>query len=59
MSWWTEMIASAPVITDGAWGTQMQARGLGVGDFPDAWNLSHPDRVRAVAQAYVEAGIYP
>jgi methionine synthase I (cobalamin-dependent) len=56
MSWWTEMIASAPVITDGAWGTQMQARGLGVGDFPDAWNLSHPDRVRAVAQAYVEAG---
>jgi methionine synthase I (cobalamin-dependent) len=23
---------------------------------PDAWNLLHPDRVEAVARAYVEAG---
>jgi len=56
MSWWTDMIVSGPVITDGAWGTQMQARGLGVGEFPDDWNLTHPDRVCAVAEAYVEAG---
>lgn len=34
----------------------MQARGLEVGEFPDAWNLSHADRVEAVARAYVEAG---
>lgn len=44
------------VLTDGAWGTQLQARGLPVGEFPDAWNLSHPDRVHAVALEYVEAG---
>jgi methionine synthase I (cobalamin-dependent) len=50
------MLASGPVITDGAWGTQLQARGLGVGEFPDAWNLSHPGKVHEVAQAYVEAG---
>ena len=45
-----------PVITDGAWGTQLQAGGLGAGDCPDAWNLSHPDNVEGVARAYVGAG---
>lgn len=51
-----EVLAQGPVLTDGAWGTQLQARGLGLGDFPDAWNLAHPEQVQAVAQAYVEAG---
>ncbi len=27
-----------------------------MGDFPDAWNLTHPEQVTAVARAYVEAG---
>ncbi len=49
-------LARAPVITDGAWGTQLQALGLSLGEFPDIWNLSHPDRVLEVAQAYVNAG---
>ncbi len=31
-----ELIADAPVLTDGAWGTQMQARGLEPGTCPDA-----------------------
>lgn len=47
---------SGPVLTDGAWGTELQARGLGGGETPDLWNLSHPDRVEQVARAYVEAG---
>jgi methionine synthase I (cobalamin-dependent) len=51
-----ELIGAGPVITDGAWGTQLQARGLGLGEFPDAWNLTHPERVTEVARAYVEAG---
>jgi len=51
-----KLIAQAPVVTDGAWGTQLQARGLAPGECPDAWNLSHPDRVEAVARAYVDAG---
>ena len=46
----------APVITDGAWGTQLQARGLAPGEVPDLWNLTHPKEVAAVARAYVEAG---
>jgi 5-methyltetrahydrofolate--homocysteine methyltransferase len=51
-----KLLARAPVITDGAWGTELQARGLGTGEFPDTWNLSHPDRVLEVARAYVDAG---
>ncbi|MCS6777381.1 MAG: homocysteine S-methyltransferase family protein [Chloroherpetonaceae bacterium] len=51
-----ELAAHGPVITDGAWGTQLQARGLPIGDCPDAWNLLHPDRVQSVAQGYVDAG---
>ncbi|HET6383542.1 MAG TPA: homocysteine S-methyltransferase family protein [Armatimonadota bacterium] len=45
-----------PVITDGAWGTQLQERGLPRGACPDEWNLSRPDAVEAVARGYVEAG---
>lgn len=51
-----ELLASAPVVTDGAWGTQLQARGLPAGQCPDAWNLERPSEVEAVARAYVEAG---
>jgi len=51
-----KLIAAGPVVTDGAWGTQLQARGLAIGDFPDAWNLTHPGRVAEVARAYVNAG---
>jgi 5-methyltetrahydrofolate--homocysteine methyltransferase len=51
-----ELLSEAPVLTDGAWGTEMQARGLQPGDCPDEWNLSHPERVEEVARAYVEAG---
>jgi len=45
-----------PVLTDGAWGTQLQAMGLDSGECPDAWNLIHAERVEVVARAYVDAG---
>lgn len=48
--------AGVPVWTDGAWGTQLQARGLAPGGCPEVWNLEHPDRVEEVARAYVDAG---
>ncbi len=51
-----DLAAGAPVVLDGAWGTELQARGLPLGDCPDAWNLSHPELVEQVPQAYVEAG---
>jgi len=51
-----EWLAGGLLITDGAWGTELQARGLDPGAAPDTWNLTHPERVEAVARAYVEAG---
>lgn len=51
-----QMTAGGLVLTDGAWGTQMQARGLDVGACPDEWNLSNPQAVEQVARAYVDAG---
>jgi len=51
-----QLLGPDPVITDGAWGTQLQALGLPAGECPDVWNLTHPDRVRQIAQSYVDAG---
>jgi 5-methyltetrahydrofolate--homocysteine methyltransferase len=51
-----KLCGRGPVLTDGAWGTQLQARGLVPGDVPDLWNLSHPADVAAVARSYVDAG---
>ena len=47
---------TGPVLTDGAWGTALQVHGLAAGEIGDLWNLSHPERVEAVARAYIEAG---
>jgi len=44
------------LITDGAWGTELQKRGLPPGTAPDFWNLSHAGQVEEVARAYVAAG---
>jgi len=50
------LLAAGPAVTDGAWGTQLQARGLPNGACPERWNLEQPDKVQEVAQAYVDAG---
>jgi 5-methyltetrahydrofolate--homocysteine methyltransferase len=56
MTTWNSLLAERPVVTDGAWGTELQARGLQLGECPDGWNLRYPERVTDVARAYVEAG---
>ena len=50
------LLEAGTVIADGAWGTELQARGLQPGELPDAWNLEHPERVTEVARSYVAAG---
>jgi methionine synthase I (cobalamin-dependent) len=50
------LVSDGPIITDGAWGTELQKRGLAPGEPADLWNLTRPDDVEAVARAYVEAG---
>ena len=52
----SKWLANGLMITDGAWGTELQARGLPPGAIPDTWNLSHPEKVEEVARAYAEAG---
>ena len=56
MSRLDKWLANGLMISDGAWGTQLQLRGLASGTTPDTWNLAHADQVEAVARAYVEAG---
>jgi methionine synthase I (cobalamin-dependent) len=51
-----ELVRGAPILTDGGWGTELQARGLAPGECPDEWNLTRPEDVAAVAAAYAEAG---
>jgi len=42
--------------SDGAWGTQLMARGLKPGASPEALNFSNPEALVEVATLYVEAG---
>lgn len=56
MSRLRDWLSGGPLIADGAWGTQLQARGLDPGSAPDAWNLDHSDLVETVAASYVAAG---
>lgn len=51
-----QSLLPGPIVTDGAWGTELQLAGLEVGQCPEIWNLEHPDRVERVGRAYVEAG---
>jgi 5-methyltetrahydrofolate--homocysteine methyltransferase len=44
------------ILGDGAMGTMLQQSGLTDGGAPELWNVTHPERVRAVYQAYVDAG---
>lgn len=49
-------LRSGVLICDGAMGTELQRRGLGRGETTDSWNVTHPDQVKAVHNAYIQAG---
>lgn len=51
-----ELIEDGVVVTDGAWGTQLQQRGLKPGQSPESMNLSAPHVVEEVPSLYVQAG---
>src|SRR5271165_4104680 len=44
-----------PLLADGATGTNLFAMGLAAGETPELWNADHPDRIRALHQAFVDA----
>jgi methionine synthase I (cobalamin-dependent) len=45
-----------PLLADGATGTNLFAMGLASGEAPELWNDTFPDRIRALHQAFVDAG---
>jgi methionine synthase I (cobalamin-dependent) len=44
------------LVSDGAWGTFLQQKGLKIGECPEEWNLTYPDEVLDIARSYIEAG---
>ena len=52
----TLLAEGRPLLADGATGTNLFAMGLASGDSPELWNADHPDRIRALHQAFVDAG---
>ncbi len=45
-----------PILLDGAMGTMLFAAGLDSGNSPEEWNVLHPEKVREIHRAYIEAG---
>ncbi len=41
---------------DGGMGTLLQEEGLQPGEYPERWNLSHPEIIRKLQKAYFDAG---
>ncbi|WP_340112053.1 homocysteine S-methyltransferase family protein [Maribellus mangrovi] len=44
------------MVSDGAWGTFLQQKGMQPGECPEEWNISHADDVFDIAKSYIDAG---
>ena len=44
------------MVSDGAWGTFLQQKGMKPGECPEEWNVTHPDEVFDIAKSYIDAG---
>ena len=51
-----EFLKNHLLFLDGGMGTLLQSRGLQPGEHPEHWNLSHPEVIRSIHQAYFDAG---
>lgn len=52
----TDRLGKEFLYFDGAMGTLLQKEGLQTGEYPESWNLSHPQAIRDIHRAYYEAG---
>lgn len=50
------LAAGEILVSDGAMGTFLHAKGLAAGENPESWCVSHPDAVKEIAAAYLDAG---
>lgn len=51
-----EFLKENILILDGGMGTLLQERGLMPGEYPESWNISHPEEISAIHSAYYDAG---
>lgn len=53
----TDRIKSGEIlVSDGAWGTQLQSKGLKTGECPELWNITHGKEIYEIAESYINAG---
>ncbi len=48
--------AGKVLVSDGAWGTFLHAKGLKAGECPELWNITHAEDVVDIARGYIDAG---
>lgn len=51
-----EFLKNNIVYLDGGMGTLLQANGLKPGEYPERWNVSHPEIITQIHQDYYDAG---
>ncbi len=44
------------LVSDGAWGTLLQKKGMIPGECPELWCITHPEVIKEIAQNYIDAG---
>ena len=54
----TDRLGKEWINFDGGLGTMLQERGLPGGEYPETWNLTHPEELIAIHKAYLEAGCH-
>ena len=51
-----QLATGVNLVSDGAWGTFLQAHGLKPGECPELWCLEHRAEVLAIPRSYIAAG---
>jgi len=51
-----ELKKNKVLLSDGAWGTLLQVRGLQPGECPELWNITHKTDLLNIAESYLLAG---
>ncbi len=51
-----ELIKDRVLVSDGAWGTFLQQKGLRPGECPELWNVTHRAEVLDIARSYADVG---
>lgn len=55
-AYFNELLTKRIMILDGAFGTELQKRGMPVGVCPEQWVIEHPDVLVGIQREYINAG---